>query len=165
VAGDGTVNGRFSAAIGPPGEVLLTWVTDLFQPVSRLVARLYDPLGSAVSAVLTVAEAPGDGPAPLPRGAQALDDGNFVLSWDVSSPSDLTSTIFMRELATGSLRLSEPVRLASGILAGRLLELAGSGHGVLVWSTREEAPVRTQLRLIAVDCCQAARGRTGGADR
>ncbi|HVT15407.1 MAG TPA: hypothetical protein VHQ90_04380 [Thermoanaerobaculia bacterium] len=27
---------------------------------------------------------------------------------------------------------SEPVRLATGILAGRLFKLTGSGHGVLV---------------------------------
>jgi hypothetical protein len=153
VSGDATVNGRFSAAIGPPGEVLLTWVTGVFQPVSRLVARLYDPLGSAASAVLPVAEAGDPGPIPLPKGAQALDDGNFVLAWDVYSPSDRRSTIFLRELATTSLRLAEPVSVATGFLAGSLFELAGSGHGVVVWGTRDTAaggPVAGQLSVIEV---------------
>lgn len=167
VSSEGGFNGRFAAGIGPQGEVLLTWVTDIFKPVSQLVARLYDQQGAALSAVLPVAESEVPGPSPLPRGVQALDDGNFVLSWETHSPDGKT-TIFLGELATGSQKLSEPVTVVKGALAGRWLELNGAGRGVVVWRTQDQGPkgpVHAHLSLITVDCCKAARGQAAGAER
>ncbi|HVT60664.1 MAG TPA: hypothetical protein VHR45_19980 [Thermoanaerobaculia bacterium] len=166
VSSEGGFNGRFAAGIGPQGQVLLTWVTDIFKPVSQLVARLYDQQGSAISAVLPVAGAEVPGPDPLPKGVQVLDDGNFVLSWEIFSPRDGVTTIFLRELATSSQKLAEPVIVVRGALDGRWLELNGAGRGVVVWRTQEQVPtgpIHAHLSLITVDCCKAARGQTAGA--
>jgi len=166
---DGAVDGRFSAGIGPGGTVLVSWVTSIFEPVSRLVARLYDRQGMALSAVLPVGEAAGGGPVPLPLSVQALHNGDFVLSWAVLSPTAGSSTVFLRELETEAQTLSEPVPVfvTKASLTGRRVALNSSGRGVAVWQTREQGPggpeLAGHLNLITVGKRPPENGRGDNA--
>jgi hypothetical protein len=130
-------NGGFTAGIGPQGQVLLTWVTDLDQPAPRFVARLYDRHGSPASEELQVVTPAAPGLSPLKRGMKALDDGSFVLSWLLHSQVTNTATLFVDRFDPKTKTFEEPVALAEGLITNAVLELNGAGRGVVVWQTQE----------------------------
>jgi hypothetical protein len=162
----GPAIGRFSIAIAPSGEVALSWVEDLFQPVSRLLARLYDQQGAAISTALPVAEAEAPGPEPLAM--RSLDDGNFVLAWSVESLRDRTATLVLRELESGARLPLPAVIAAQGIQGGRWFETNGSGRGIVAWVAQESTPQgpapKAHFRLVTVGRGTPARTRAVGAD-
>jgi len=132
----GVGNSSFSAAIGPQGQVLLTWFTDEQLPVPRYVARLYDQYGSPASDEVEVVTPAVPDLSPI-RGAKALDDGSFVLAWLLYTQVDHMATLFVDRFDPQTKRYEEPVALAEGAMAGALLELNGAGKGVVVWQTEE----------------------------
>jgi len=132
----GVVNGSFRAAIGPQGQVLLTWFTDQNGPVPRFVARLYDQHGSPASDEVQVVTPAVPDLSPN-RGVKALDDGSFVLSWLLYSRVDNTSKLVVDRFDPQTRTFEEPVVLAEGPIVGALLELNGAGKGVVVWQTQE----------------------------
>jgi hypothetical protein len=135
-------------------------VTDIFEPVERLVARLYDENGAVVSAVLPVGEAKSV--ASLRRGIRALDDGNFVLAWEVASRTDGVNmtTVFLRELDAEARQTLPPAIVAMSIPAGSWFELNGSGHGVVAWLSDDPTPQgvtrSAHFRLVTVHGGEAA---------
>jgi hypothetical protein len=143
----GVRNGAFRTAIGPQGQVLLTWFTDQQAAVPRFVARLYDENGSPASDVLPVVEPPVPQLSPIPR-VKALDDGTFVLSWRSYSPVDNTWTLVVDRFDPRTRSFEAPVTLAVGHIRGALLELNGAGKGVVVWQTEE---LDDAGRLLSVD--------------
>jgi hypothetical protein len=81
-----------------------------------------------------------------------MDDGSFLIAWDVQSP-DLTQTVFMARLDTKTMTVDKPVVLAEGVLLGDwLVSASGSGRGVFVWQTLfpDSAPNGAFLRTICV---------------
>jgi hypothetical protein len=137
----GAVNGTISTAIGPRGQILLGWVTDVFRPISNLLVRLYDQDGTAISTPLVAAAATAPGPGSL--SLEALDDGSFLLFWGVASAAGDALTFYLRRLTADARELLPPVTAASGAITGVRLEINGSGRGVLAWQTRETGPNET----------------------
>jgi hypothetical protein len=132
----GVGNSSFSAAIGPQGQVLLTWFTDEQLPVPRYVARLYGQDGAPASDEVEVVTPAVPNLSPI-RGAKALDDGSFVLAWLLYTQVDHVATLFVDRFDPQTKTFEEPVVLAEGAMAGALLELNGAGKGVVVWQTEE----------------------------
>jgi len=136
----GAVNSTISAAIGPRGQILLGWVTDIFRPTSTFLVRLYDQDGAPISMPLSAAAAAAPGPVALRL--KALDDGSFLLFWATPAAGN-AFTLYLRRLTAGAHELLPPVAAASGVITGIDLEINGSGRGALAWQTRETGPNET----------------------
>jgi hypothetical protein len=143
---DGVQNSSAATAIDDHAQVLLVWVTHLERLFGeqQVVARVFDETGAPVSEVIQLTTPTDVGGLAQPI---ALDDGSFLVTWEVQSPGP-TTTVLMERIDPATMTASEPTVLAEGDLREWLLSVNGSGKGVIVWQIEEG--LAAYLRTIRV---------------
>jgi hypothetical protein len=133
----GVINSQAATAINNQGEVLLVWRTHIENPFGeQLDARVFDETGAPASEVIKLA-APVDSALGGILVPTALNDGSFLVAWEIQSERSLTITVFMERIDPATTTTSEPTVLAEGDLRDWLLSVNDSGKGVIVWQTEE----------------------------